>query len=341
MNKVKSKFLIMLTVLLATLLFSGCGPGYVIYSNNALRKADGKEFTVRKEKYDLIEKIDIHTDLGDVDIIPSDAYYVDIDYMYWVEEPEFKVEDGVLIFDDSKTLPKNYSLTFNLDNRIKIYIPEEALEKVSISTSSGNIEIEGLVTKTLDLSLSYGDLTVKDSAAAEADIDLSSGNSKITDFQVGDLNYSNSYGNANFKDINLENNLLPENTTFDKLNISMSSGNIDISELVIKEIDISNSYGNVTCDKLVAEDFDVSLSSGDLRVRNSDILKADIDNSYGDATLRLLGATSDYSLNLKTSYGEIKVNHEKYEESYRVTQPGPGKITASLSSGDIDISFEK
>lgn len=340
MNKVKNKVTIILMLLLATTLLCGCGLGYVVNSGRYLRRSDGIEFTVEKEKYDQIKKIDIHTSMGNIDIIPSDAYYVDINYLFWVEKPYFRVEDGVLYFDDSKTMPISYSINFNLDNSIKIYIPEEAFEDVSISTSSGDIDIEGLATKTLDLSISYGDLTIKNSAAAKADIDMSSGNSKISDFQVGKLEYANSYGDASFKDINLENSRLPENTTFDKFNISMSSGNVDISELITEKLAIANSYGNVTCDKIVAEEFDASLSSGDLRVKNSDIIKADVDNSYGDATLRLLGTASDYSLDLDTSYGVIKVDHKEYEESMRISQPGPRKITASLSSGDIDISFE-
>jgi DUF4097 and DUF4098 domain-containing protein YvlB len=120
----------------------------------------------------------------------------------------------------------------------------------------------------------------------------------------------------------------------------MSSGEADINGLKTNSIDISNSYGNITCKNIIAEESDFELSSGNLDISDADLQKADINNSYGNVTLSLLGTESDYSLDLSTSYGRIKVGTKSYEESLNVDNGGTRDISARLSSGDIKIRFK-
>jgi DUF4097 and DUF4098 domain-containing protein YvlB len=299
------------------------------------------DFNIEKSVVDPITQIVIHTGMAEVELIPADDFYVEIDFMYWEEEPEYSLKDGKLYFDDSDAFPNSYSINFNLDNSIKIYLPEDAdLSSLVINNSSGDVSLAGFAAEDMTVTVSYGNFTMKEAAAAEADITLSSGSSKISDFQVGEMDFTNSYGNAKFTNINTGNPLMTEDVTYDSINITMSSGNVNILGLNSSSVDISNSYGDVTCEEVVADEFEAGLSSGNFELLQSDINDIDVKDSYGDVTLNLAGPASDYALDLNTSYGKIKVGDKSYEEHLIVENDGTRTILADLSSGDVKVSFK-
>jgi DUF4097 and DUF4098 domain-containing protein YvlB len=332
----------MAALLTTILLLGGCGYSYGFhYSTNKLDRDDASDFTIAKTEVEPITQIDIHSKVAEVELISSDKFYVEINYLYWEEKPEYSLENGVLFFDDSESLPDNYSIDFHLRNVIRIYLPQNSsLKKVGIEDASGDVSVEGFIAEELDITVAYGDLTMKKAVAADAEISLASGTSKITDFEVGKLDYTNSYGNAHFSNINTEASLLPEGSTHEQFNATLSSGDIEINGLNSTNIELSNSYGDISCDKVTAEDMELELSSGNAVVDHSDILSSDITNSYGDVTLTLAGAAADYSLDLDTSYGKIKVDGKSYEEHRKVDNNGSRSIAANLSSGDIKVDFE-
>lgn len=342
MNKKFRKIAIMaLGIILSAVIFTGCDQFYITSNKtNVLKRADSKTFTVEKAVVEEITKIDINTRLADVELIPSDDYYVEIDYTYWEDTPIYTLENGVLSFDDEASFPHSYSLNFSLNNVIKIYLPENvSLDRIQLDNSSGDIEIAGITVNDLEANVSYGDLTVKSVAAAEAEFRLSCGSSNITDFSAGKLDYTNSYGHAKFTNINTEEITLPDNAAFDTFKANMSCGDMNIKNLYSNSVDVSNSYGDVDCDGITAEEFDAVLSCGDLFVTNADLKDIKANNSYGDVTLSLKGAKEDYSLDLGTSYGKIEVDGKKYEDHLSLDNDGSGKISSDLSSGNIEIEF--
>ncbi len=328
-------------LLLACTFLCGCGFSYVINSANQLDREDAKEFILDKTEVASITNIEIHSRIADVEFLQSDSFAVEIDYLYWDREPEYEMKDGKLYFDDSDSFPESYSINFNLHNLIRVYLPKDsAMKYVSIIDASGDVDITGFVTEELDVKLSYGDLTLKEAGASAAEIILSSGTSRVSDFNVGTLDYINSYGNAKFTNINSGEFSLPKGAVSEECNISMSSGKVDIDGMYSPYIDIHNSYGDVTCDQLQADTAEFNLSSGDLLVQQGNINEAEVENSYGDVTMKLSGPSSDYALDLDTSYGKVKVDGNTYEEHVKLNESGSKSIKANLSSGDVTVDFE-
>ena len=333
---------LVILMIVSITLMTGCGFTYVINATNRLDRKDAKEFKVEKTEVAPITNIDIHTGIAEVELLEADKFYVEIEYLYWKEEPEYSLENGGLYFDDKDCFPNSYSINFNLDNRIRIYLPKDSnLNNIRIEDASGDVNITGFVADELDVTVSYGDFTMKEAAAVDADITLSSGNSRINDFQVSEMEFTNSYGNADFTDINTTALRLPEDTVWEFFNVTMSSGDVDIKGIFTNSIDITNSYGDVTMDTLTSDDLELSLSSGDCELVGADAVTMDIRNSYGDVSLGLLGVSTDYSLDLDTSYGKIRVGDNHYDDHVNVDNQGTGKIKTELSSGDISIDFAK
>lgn len=338
---VKKAIIILLCICLIGTLFTGCRYRFSI-GNEAriLREEDAREYNIEKSAEDIITQIDINTSIAEVELIPSDNYYVEINYLYWDEEPEYTLKDGKLYFNDSNAMPNSYSINFNLENTIKVYLPDNAeLSRLSVENSSGNVKLSGFVAKEMNVTVSYGNLALKQAAAEEAKIELSSGNSTIDNFQTGNMEFTNSYGNAEFSNMNTGEARLPKDVAYDKIDISMSSGSADLEKINCSTLELNNSYGNITCREIKADKLDAGLSSGDLKVSKSDITDIEAENSYGDVNLSLIGPESDYSLDLDTSYGHLQVGDKKYEEHLVTDNAGTRNISASLSSGNVRIEF--
>ncbi|MBP1755386.1 MAG: hypothetical protein H6Q59_1784 [Firmicutes bacterium] len=327
-------------IILSSSLLAGCGFNYVINATNRLDREDAKEFVVAKTEVSPITEISIHTGIAQVELIEADKFYVEIDYLYWEDEPEYSLENGKLFFDDRDCFPNSYSIDFNLDNRIKIYLPKDShFDDINIEDASGDVSLNGFVADELDVTVSYGDFTMEEAAALDTEITLSSGYSKIKDFQARDLNFTNSYGNADFTDINTKSSRLPVDTTYDNFNIAMSSGDVDIAGINSSKVKITNSYGDIVLGDLTTDELELKLSSGNCVLTSGKVAKAYISNSYGNVSLNILGALADYSLDLDTSYGKIKVGENHYEDHYTTDTDTGKKIRAELSSGDVTIDF--
>jgi len=343
MKGFRTKQIAAFTLALSTvIMLTGCSMHYTgNLGGNFLKKEDALEFKIEKTAVEPITEISISSSIADVELIASDDYYVEIDYLYWNEEPEYTLEDGKLFFDDSDALPNSYSINFSMNNVVKIYLPENAaLSSLEIENASGDVRVASFLADDVRINVSYGDFTVKDAAAITADISLSSGDSKMTDFQVSELDFSNSYGEARFTNINTGVSRLPEGTNYEKIDILMSSGDITIEGLNTDAVDIVDSYGNVTCKDITATKFDSELSSGDLGLYDADLEEIDLQSSYGDVLLRLAGSAADYDYDISTSFGKITVAGKDYEDSYSQENTGTRSIFANLSSGDIKVKFE-
>jgi len=335
-------FLFSLLTLLSAALLCGCGRR-IFFSGTGgkmLKKEDAKKYKLAKSPIQPVDTIEIKTRMGDIEIIQADDYYLEIDYLYWESEPKYLLEGGKLTFDDEMTIPESYSINFNPQNIVKLYLPKDALlDKALLHSSNGDISISGFTAKSLKAHLSYGDLTMANCAIARAIIKLSSGNSTITGFHVGELDYDNSYGDLLLNNVNIGESRLPSEFGFDRIDISMSSGDANIDELYAKELVIGNSYGDVDCKEITADRFYARLSSGNLTVDRSDIRNLDLNNSYGDISLELAGSEKDYSLDLDISYGIIIINGKKYKKQLSVSNNGIRSICAGLSSGDLRVKF--
>ncbi|WFR58534.1 DUF4097 family beta strand repeat-containing protein [Anaerocolumna sp. AGMB13025] len=328
----------MLSMVFAVMVLSGCSYSFSFNNSNQLKMEDAKEFKMEKTLADPIKQITIDSRIGDIEIIKDDNYYVEINYRYFNEKPTYKLENGILSFDDSKAFPNSYSISFDIKNTIKIYLPEDAdLGQITISTASGDVSLSDLQTEKLKVSVAYGDLTLKKAAAEETNINMSSGSSNISDLDTKTLDYSNSYGNGDFTNINKANTNSQDDS---RIKISMSSGNADFDTVNSKNLEISNSYGNITGKGLLINGFEADLSSGDLKISKSILEKADISNSYGDVILSLTGDTKDYMLDLSTSYGKVDVDGKNYDGHLIRENGGSKRLTADLSSGDIEVTFE-
>ncbi len=327
-------------IIFTGIVLTGCEYSLSFSNTTRYSMADTKELKIEKTKVEALKRINIDSRIGDIEFIKSDDFYIEIDYWYFLEKPEYKTDNGILEFDDYRSFPQSYNLDFSMKNTIKIYLPEKAdLERIDIKAASGDISLSDFLADQLKVSVAYGDLELINAEVIAADISMASGSSEISDFNMESLAYSNSYGEAGFKNINVKATDHNPDPAKSCMKISMASGDGTFDTVTGRTLDISNSYGNISCTAMVMEQLDADLSSGNLKVTDSSVGNLDLSNSYGDVILQLKGDARDYKLDLGTSYGSIEVEGKSYDGHLRRENGGVNSISADLSSGDIVLMF--
>lgn len=247
------------------------------------------------------KSIDIDVKTYDVNIHLSTTKENKIEYtcskkMY----VETKVVNEVLVIEEIDNR-KGYEKMFQLgSNCIDLYLSESILDNVTISGSTGDINInKGFTFNNLDVDFSTGNIQVLSSVTNSLSISNSTGDIKIKDCNnVGDVEITTSTG-----DIDLINFACQE------LNINCGTGNTDLINVVAqKDCKIEGSTGNVTLDGFDAANIYIEISTGDVK---GTILTS----KFFDA---------------KSSTGDVRVPS---------TQEG-GKCIIRTSTGDIEIAYK-
>lgn len=208
-----------------------------------------------------------------------------------------------------------FSFGINGGERIEVYIPEKALEALSLQTGSGNIMGEhDCVTKDGSFVASAGSGNIKwDSTdAGEVSFEAGSGNVKIANVK-GDIRVQTGSGN------------ISGDFLCGKLSVSAGSGNITLSEFTGSGTVTANS-GNVNVEAVsVTGDLEMQTGSGSIKLKvprelrfhleadtGSGNIKTDFDdmlsyNKRGNSVEGDVGAAPEISIRLKANSGSVKV----------------------------------
>ena len=160
----------------------------------------------------------------------------------------------------------------------------------------------------LDLEASSADITV-DGANLEGSIEVSSGDVSINRAKGEDLKLNSSSGHIDLA-----------NAEYEKLNVEVSSGDISFKDCGMDELECSSSSGEMTFDDIDAD-------------------KIDLKSSSGDIVLNIIGREDDYSYEIDTSSGDIKIGNRKLDGDYMTDDDKAKSIKAETSSGNVTISF--
>lgn len=110
----------------------------------------------------------------------------------------------------------------------ELLLPEgSTFKSLDITMSSGDVELNNLVFSSIDILNSYGDITCKELSAEELDSELSSGRFKLSESTIKDVKINNSYG-----DIILE--LIGQKDDY-QLDLGSSYGKVRVEDKTYEE----------------------------------------------------------------------------------------------------------
>lgn len=130
---------------------------------------------------------------------------------------------------------------------------------------------------------------------------------------------------------------VPQDTKLEDVYIHTSAGDIELSDVTCKKLDAKSSAGDITLTGNRIESGKITSSAGDIQFTDLDTDDLEIHASAGNAEGNLAEALDQYNLDLKTSAGEITVDHTNQGNKYTTTADGNKTLKVKLSAGDVEL----
>lgn len=313
------------------------GAGSSVYVNNKGVHVikNSKENTKLMSESDLskITSIDINARSADVMFIESDRYGIEIRYNEI--EPVWNLSDGKLkiSFDENDSF-SFYLLNLNWDsfenNYVKVYMPHsEELDKISVTTSSGDINIGEFNANDIYIKNSSGDINMSNISGSSMDITLLSGKLKGSRLEASNITLKSSSGDADLNDIKAK-----------YLSADVKSGDINIDNCVTDEINLHSSSGDIKALNTTASGMNVKVSSGKIVLDGRFSGLIEITSSSGDVRFTTFEDKNSYNCDLYASSGDITFDNQKYDKKVLIAESHKNTIKIKASSGNINVSFK-
>ena len=338
----------MALILPATLCFTGCSFGFNSFS---YQYENGDKYMAGdREIDDTITKINIDYVAGNVKVKGADTDIVS------VEETANQTLDSdhqVHTWVDGDTLYVRYCVSTKMisfgkiEKGLEITLPsDQELDDFIIEVSSGNIDLDGFTTDSLNSHASSGNMAIDCSAsvvelkASSGNINLiQTGNSDSLKVKASSGNISvNQKGDCNTFDIDSSSGkvFIEQNGTVDLAKIHSSSGAVSAVMGTVNTLSIDVSSGGISLDADEVKNLNTKASSG-----HSDIIldkvpaSSNIECSSGGIDVSI-PEDSDVTVHAHLSSGELNYDlpFTKDGKDY-INGNGTADMSIHCSSGDV------
>ena len=266
--------------------------------------------------------ISIKTDTADIAFVPSnDGMCRVVCYEDAKKNHSVEVQNGTLTLDGVNNKKWYDYIGINIDPpKITVYLPEAEYSSLIIEESTGDIDIlRDFKFKSIDVSLSTGDVKCYASAAEAIKIAASTGDICAESISASSLDITVSTGKVTVSDMTCDGNIT----------IGVSTGKTYLTDIVCKNLISTGRTGDISLKNVIStEKISVERSTGDVTLDRSDAAELFITTSTGDVEGSLL---TDKVFITKTDTGRIDVPNSIIG----------GRCEITTDTGDIKISISE
>lgn len=202
---------------------------------NASRK---NATTVTDDKLAAFDKLDVDVSLGDVNVVSSDHFGIDMYYYGKNYELHYENNGGTLKVWSTSIPNIGINFGMNYDATVTVYLPKGTLLKdATVKTAMGDIDMQDFAADMLDVRANMGGVTVENA-------DVTDGTLKL---DMGDLSING--------------------VTADNLDLTLSMGDLEAYNVTTeKELTVVNHMGKIAVDGTLRGKTDVNDSMGDISI---------------------------------------------------------------------------
>ena len=287
--------------------------GTASFETDSSAKEERKWAEVRP--LDAFHSIELQAKIADVIIEAGEGYSLSLTEKL---EPEVSVTDGVLRLREetehawfSRGGVGSVFFGFGKAGRIRITVPSDvALQNCDLHVRAGNVSLQGVDAQDWKVIASAGNLKAAGINAKSFQVRCSAGNIRA------------------------------ERLKAEQLVLDSSAGNLRLEDVTGNETKLRSSAGNVKCASSSLGELQAQSSAGNVKLEDTSATAYRLKSSVGNIKLVLPGGESEYSYDLKSTHGDVRVGDEKHGKSYR-TEDAEGKIPveAVSSIGSVRVEF--
>lgn len=134
---------------------------------------------------------------------------------------------------------------------------------------------------------------------------------------------------------------LPEGTKLDRVEIDADVGDVQISNVITEKMDITADVGTVDMENCQLGDSTIEADVGDVRLYACEFKDMNVSADVGSISINTAQDLADYSFDLETSVGDIRINNENEHKKFEKHGSGKYRIDADCDVGSLEINFSK
>lgn len=175
--------------------------------------------------------------------------------------------------------------------KLMVELPER-IEFLRGKTTSGDLKLQKLNARAIELETTSGDIQITQMVAEESVIKVSSGDIRLKHVNVNEMVLQSSSGD-----------IVWENGQVQQALLSTVSGDMELIHLGGQKVEIKGSSGDIELDGVRGENWRVETSSGDVELSRSEVEQLEILSSSGDVKGEYYAQNS----RIETSSGDINL----------------------------------
>lgn len=249
---------------------------------------------------------------------------------------EEQVEGDTYMVNEKKPMKKQPSLDLasllrmmrNPTPKLMVELPER-IEFLHGKTTSGDLKLDKLNSRAVELETTSGDIQITQMVAEESVIKASSGDIRLEQVNVSEMVLQNSSGDISWQDGQVQ-----------QAQLRTVSGDIELTHLNGQKVELTSVSGDIELDGVRGEKWKAETSSGDVEgdyyAQNSRIK-----TSSGDIDVRLNRKDKELQAKVRTVsgssriYGQVNLNDSGVEWEKDPERYIRGEFISS--SGDIRV----
>lgn len=361
-------------ILAAASYFGGAQISGVTFGPDGAHAPDTESRTLSQEFPDGFQSVDLDMESGNVTLIPSDRFGVQI--QSGVNDSfTCSAEGGTLKITGSKqsrTVWMNFDFGPRKRDTVQIRIPKgTALKNLKLRVRDGDADLSGFSAENTDIQNQYGALRLSGASCGAASIVLENGSATMKNLKTETLNYTNDYGDSSLENVSVSSlqeaivcarsgtvtarnfsasdvsvnneygDVWMSGLKLSRLACTMKNGNLNLSDSTVGSAVLNNSYGGIQASGLNSGGLTIYGKNGNIRLSGTLKGKNYIHSAYGNIGIQTLFPQNRYTLELSTNYGSVTVNGQKLSGSLLQTGTSENLLTASAKNGNVSVDFGK
>jgi len=132
-----------------------------------------------------------------------------------------------------------------------------------------------------------------------------------------------------------------DHVTTAQLTSLIKSGEYKVRNSTIGKTNLTNQFGKISAEDVTTTQLNAKCKSGDMKLSGTFGGNTIIESDFGRVDFSTSQKETQYSYDLSTKFGEIKVNGDKATAKNKQNSGAENTLNISNSSGDIDVRFNK
>lgn len=262
------------------------------------------------------------------------------------KEPVIRCENGKLRIKEPENI---ITASINYSGKTICYrltVPEESEFDAKVKTTSGGIAI-GSCGISGSISSSSGGIALKDISGSKLSVNTTSGGIALAKAEYsGKVSLTSSSGGIGITEIECE-ELTTETTSgglgidscaADKYTHESSSGSFNAGSMNVYDMTVKTTSGSIRVADTITGNIQATSSSGSVKIDVDEVESVKCEATSGHITLNLPGEEGDYSFDIHTNSGSIRVGGNKTEKKYETERSGK-HVEVRNSSGGVTVEF--